>query len=58
MNTIPSGQFSAVMVGITHWKTSKFPVLKEWANTVVKAATYELILNEMKNPKALVWDLS
>lgn len=65
---ITNGEFAVIMTGITtaartilkHWKTPERPELKEWANAMIKTASYELMLNRMNNRnknKAPIWDL-
>ena len=55
------------MVGITvaartilkHWKTTTTPGFKEWANAMIKTASYEHMLNKLntiKKDKAPAWD--
>ena len=60
-------EFSELMVGITvaasmilkHWKTPKTPGLQEWANAMIKTASYEHMLNRINTVnkgKAPAWD--
>ena len=67
-HNISSGEFSVIMAGTTTaartilrlWKTPKPPELKEWVNSMIKTASYELMLNRMNNRnknKASIWDL-
>ena len=67
LHNMSSKAFSVIMVGITvaartilkHWKTVTIPGFKEWANAMIKTASYEHMLdklNTINKDKAPAWE--